>query len=222
MLTVEKRAIQIIRLGPPYDQEPNEPASIKNYNESRSLGLIEEELLKVGMWFSFSEHFHHLISQFPEVDTLNILDSGCGNGIASKGMKKLARKLGKDARVTAVILATRNIRIAVAMGVDELIVGRFQQYPARIGVTPKYHFALDFFGPAYHSWEADQPVEGSTVIPIYGSLLVPGGTALLAMQGFSARDQVQSRERIVDLMHQNGLAVLQVRDKYALVEKQAT
>ena len=162
----------VIEIGPYHSIDPNNWG--ENYSERRSLGRIESEIAESrfrSFTFSFETHLMRTRKLFQDASQLRILDSGCGEGSSVFGFVQLGRKLGIPIAITAITMDPRHKSMLIRHA-DEVVIGTTEHFFEIKERRNYYHFILDYQG-ALGSDNADK------IIPIYGRILVSGGSALL-------------------------------------------
>lgn len=217
---------EVLRIGP-YDRY--RMPSHEGYSESRTAELLKRGLESTD--FSFANQFQYLSEQF-STRTLDVFEGGCGNGVTLRGLREMGTRLGLEIRTTGVTMARRNIREAVANGVDTLVVGRVERYFALNDTRKRFHFIVDSDGALQydHIRRNNRLLTGARVIPVYSDLLEPGGRAFLTIGGhymvLSKQDK-RTREliygenapEIMDRLQANGLEILSYYRGIVLVQK---
>lgn len=142
------------------------------YFDTRGTGSIEAELRMEGMNFSFEQQLTLLASKFPG-ETLEVLDSGCGEGNALRGIRGIARTLGIPINTTGITLDRKHAASLESIDVDTVLIGPIELHQQRGSLESRqFHFLLDFCGPALYSPDS---------LLLYPDLVRPDGNALISM-----------------------------------------
>lgn len=185
----------IYEIGPTLSVDPNQWG--ENYSERRHLDSIEGEIAERHFIFSFARHLRSMRVQFPDVSQFHILDSGCGEGSAVVDLVTLGRKLGIPLTITAITRDPRH-KANLINWADEVVIGTTEHFFETEERNSYYHFILDYQG-ALGALGSDN---ASEIIPIYGRILIPGGSALLTLP--FATDG-SSHFETLNFMEENGL-----------------
>ena len=187
------------------DQKPYESIA---YRTDRSLAV--DNFIN----FDFFNHLQDLKSELGR--RLEVLEGGCGQGIALRQLKKGGRisresdyeypGLGQDIRTTGVTLSKRHIeaakKVAEEVRIDEMIVSPLETYD----FDRQYDFIYDFCGAAMHFPE--------DVIPVYGKILMPNRLAFIRLMTGAMPSQLPKK-----LFDENGFEILkQNGNKFATMD----
>ena len=197
--------------------------------ERRSIKRIQEELATRGFTFNFGQHLSDLTKTFPEADTINILDSGCGFQKALRNIKTISNKLQIPTFTVGVTQNENHVpkNQDHPSNADLLIIGSVQEAHIQGLLDQKFHFILDFYGATYY----DNPFDGATTLPVYSDLLVPGGTVLFVSenliednpfiqwrQNLGLSSEI-SRDELLQFVDQCDFNILRLEEKYSWVQK---
>lgn len=217
------RAIEI----GPYDYHSEFIPQSEYVSERRSLYKMENEMREVGFFFSFEDHLREVAGTFPKTDAIEVLDSGCGEGIALWDLKWIAEKIGQPIATTGISMARRHMINLENRLVDKPVIGTIQNYFVRGGFDRPIHFILDYHGALGNSLES--------IIGIYANVLERKGTGLFTLStditpesskiswmsdAYYNETVLPIKRKTRNMLEQLGLSIRLAKGNYTMVEKQ--
>ena len=164
----------------------------EGYNEQRGVRDIEDIFCNM---FSIKEVLQEIAERFP-METIRVLDSGCGECKTLGEIKDFFVGLDRDIHTTGITLQEDHIEWADRNQVDQLIIGPVQNYQ----FPDRYHLVIDIFGPT--RWEKLEDI-----LPIYGEIVTNGGIMIFIDPSLPFGNGNTPEQITIPLLEEHSMAV---------------